>query len=89
MGSLLKASIERFVSDFIRKSRYKHTICKLSAQLFELADVILPRIDGPHFTFVDPRKHDDMIPMIRNAQRLIALFEEKSVPRNKVIVSVS
>ncbi|KAG6889906.1 hypothetical protein C0992_003699 [Termitomyces sp. T32_za158] len=67
-GRLLKASMERFLS--------------------ELADVILPRVDGPHFTFVDPRKHDDMISMIRNARRLISLFEEKNIPKSKVVVSI-
>ncbi|KNZ79241.1 putative transaldolase, partial [Termitomyces sp. J132] len=56
--------------------------------LVEIADVILPRVDGPHFTFVDPRKHDDMISMIRNARRLVSLFEEKHISKRKIVVSI-
>ncbi|KAG6918287.1 hypothetical protein DXG01_015379 [Tephrocybe rancida] len=56
--------------------------------LYEIADVILCRVDGPHFTFVDPRKHRDTGSIVRNAQRLIYLFEEKNIPKDKVVVSV-
>ncbi|KAG6832869.1 hypothetical protein H0H87_012802 [Tephrocybe sp. NHM501043] len=56
--------------------------------LYEIADVILCRVDGPHFTFVDPRKHRDTYSMVRNAQRLIALFGEKDIPKGKIVVNI-
>lgn len=56
--------------------------------LFELGNIILYRVDGPHFTIVDPRKHNDTSSMVRNAQRLVSLFEENGIRRSKVVVSI-
>ncbi|KAG6872644.1 hypothetical protein C0995_008075 [Termitomyces sp. Mi166 len=82
----VKQTLDERNSRGIRKSNLLKA--SLERFLFELAGVILPRVDGPHFTFVDPRKHGDMISMIRNARRLVSLFEEKDIPRSKVVVSI-
>lgn len=58
-------------------------------QLFELGNVILDRVAGPHLTFVDPRRHNNKLGIMRNAQRLVSLFEEKGIHRSQVAVSVS
>ncbi|KAG5715998.1 putative transaldolase [Termitomyces sp. T112] len=67
---------------------HPESLLKASMERFlvEIADVIIPRVDGPHFTFVDPRKHDDMISMIRNARRLVSLFEEKHISKRKIVI---
>ncbi|KAG6820073.1 hypothetical protein H0H93_005601 [Arthromyces matolae] len=44
------------------------------------------RVDGPHFTFVDPRKHDNTDSIVRNAQRIISLFQEKEVSKGKIVI---
>lgn len=61
---------------------------KLYAQLFELGNIILYRVDGPHFTFVDPRRYNNTIGMIKNARRLVSLFEEKGIQRDAIVISV-
>ncbi|KAF8624691.1 hypothetical protein AX17_007022 [Amanita inopinata Kibby_2008] len=49
-----------------------------------LADSVV----GPHFTFVDPRNHGDAAAMIADAERLVALFEQDGLSRERVVVSI-
>ncbi|RDB17378.1 Transaldolase [Hypsizygus marmoreus] len=60
----------------------------LERLLFELGNIILDRVDGPHFSFVDPRRHSDSAGMVRNAKRLVSLFDEKEIHRGKVVISI-
>ena len=46
-------------------------------------------MDGPHFTFVDPRNHDHPKEMVEQALRLIELFAERGYGRDCVVISVS
>ncbi len=46
-------------------------------------------VAGPHFTFVDPRNHDDAREMERQALRLMRLFAKKGYQRNRIVISVS
>jgi transaldolase len=49
----------------------------------------MDRVTGPHLTFVDPRHHGDSSAMVKNARRLISLFQESGVGRDQIVVSVS
>ncbi|KAG5637661.1 hypothetical protein H0H81_003682 [Sphagnurus paluster] len=96
-GSAQSARHDRKSDQYLQKNRRREYLlsCVGSCEtdtgrtLFELGNSILCRVDGPHFTFVDPRKHNDIGAMVRAARRLVSLFEEKGVQRAKVVVSVS
>ena len=57
--------------------------------MFELGHVIMERVEGPHLTFVDPRRYNNKCAMVKNARRLVSLFKEKGIQGSRVIVSVS
>ena len=46
-------------------------------------------MEGPHFTFVDPRNHDDPKRMIQHALRIVRLFAEEGYGRDCIVISVS
>lgn len=54
----------------------------------ELGAALMDHVEGPHFTFVDPRLYSDTSAMVAQARRLITLFESKDVDRGRIIVSV-
>ena len=58
-------------------------------QLVELGVSMLERVDGPHYTFINPKFHDDMSWMVRQAVRLVRLFVEKGISRDRIVVTVS
>lgn len=43
---------------------------------------MIDRAPGPHITFVDPRFHGNANRILRNAIRLIDMFEESGVNRD-------
>lgn len=45
-------------------------------------------MEGPHFTFVDPRNHNNSKKMVAQALRLVELFEAKGYGLDCVIISV-
>jgi hypothetical protein len=63
--------------------------CAHCHQLFGLGNAMLDRVEGPHLTFVDPRRHNNRPGMIHNARRLVSLFEGKGIDRSQIVVSVS
>ena len=67
--------------------------CRLQAylvyQLVELGVSMLERVEGPHYTFIDPRYHEDTPSMVRQAVRLVRLFVEKGIGRDRIVVTVS
>jgi len=83
-------AVKQTLDERVRRRIPNSRLVKASLErfLFELGNIILYRVDGPHFTIVDPRKHNDASLMVRNAQRLVSLFEEKDIERSKVVVSV-
>ncbi len=50
---------------------------------------MIDRAPGPHITFVDPRFHGNANRILRNAIRLIDMFEESGVNRESIVVTVS
>ncbi|KAI0649865.1 aldolase [Trametes meyenii] len=56
--------------------------------LVELGASMLDRVDGPHYTFVDPRLHDDPCAMVKHALRLVRLFAEKGYGRERIVVTI-
>ncbi|KAI0922645.1 hypothetical protein AcV5_009562 [Taiwanofungus camphoratus] len=54
----------------------------------ELGAALMDHVEGPHFTFVDPRLYSDTSAMVAQARRLITLFESKDVDRGRIIVSI-
>ncbi|KAI0672238.1 aldolase [Trametes maxima] len=56
--------------------------------LVELGASMLDRVDGPHYTFVDPRLHDDPRAMVKHALRLLRLFAEKGYGRERIVVTI-
>jgi len=56
--------------------------------LVELGNATMDRVTGPHLTFVDPRHHGDSSAMVKNARRLISLFQESGVGRDQIVVSI-
>ncbi|KAJ8474902.1 hypothetical protein ONZ51_g6926 [Trametes cubensis] len=56
--------------------------------LVELGVSMLERVDGPHYTFINPKFHDDMSWMVRQAVRLVRLFVEKGISRDRIVVTI-
>ncbi|KAI0372355.1 aldolase [Pilatotrama ljubarskyi] len=56
--------------------------------LVELGVSMLDRVDGPHYTFVDPRLHDSTTAMVKHALRLVRLFAEKGYGRSRIVVTI-
>ncbi|TFK32406.1 hypothetical protein BDQ12DRAFT_773456, partial [Crucibulum laeve] len=56
--------------------------------LFELGYAISDRISGPHFTYVDPRRHRETIAMIENARRLSYLFQRGGFSKDDIMISI-
>ncbi|KAH9846073.1 aldolase [Lenzites betulinus] len=56
--------------------------------LVELGVAMLDRVEGPHYTFVDPRLHDNTGAMIKHALRLVKLFAKKGYGRERIIVTI-
>ncbi|KAF8064921.1 hypothetical protein FPV67DRAFT_160975 [Lyophyllum atratum] len=83
-------AVKQTLDERVRRRISNTRLVKASLErfLFELGNIILYRVDGPHFTIVDPRKHNDASSMVRIAQRLVSLFEEKGIRRDKVIISI-
>ncbi|KAF5373441.1 hypothetical protein D9615_009498 [Tricholomella constricta] len=82
----VKQTLDERVSRRIPNS--KLVKASLERFMFELGNVIMNRVDGPHFTFIDPRKHNDAASIVRTAQRMVSLFEDKDVCRAKVVISI-
>lgn len=61
----------------------------LHNQLVELGASMADRVDGPHYTFVDPRYHDDAATMVKQALRLARLFAKQGYGRERLVVTVS
>ncbi|TFK90009.1 aldolase [Polyporus arcularius HHB13444] len=49
---------------------------------------LMEAVAGPHFTFVDPRNHDDARAMVRQALRLMRLFAKHGYRRDRIIISI-
>ncbi|GLB39615.1 putative transaldolase is important for the balance of metabolites in the pentose-phosphate pathway [Lyophyllum shimeji] len=86
----LWTAVKQTLDERVRRRIPNSRLVKASLErfLFELGNIIMYRVDGPHFTMVDPRRHNDASSMVRNAQRLVSLFEEKDIRRSKVVVSI-
>ncbi|KAI0357640.1 aldolase [Trametes cingulata] len=56
--------------------------------LVELGASMLDRVNGPHYTFVDPRLHDSTTAMVKHALRLVRLFTEKGYGRDRIVVTI-
>ncbi|KAI0332207.1 aldolase [Cubamyces sp. BRFM 1775] len=56
--------------------------------LVELGVSMLERVEGPHYTFIDPRYHEDTPSMVRQAVRLVRLFVEKGIGRDRIVVTI-
>ncbi|KAI0827323.1 aldolase [Trametes gibbosa] len=56
--------------------------------LVELGVAILEQVEGPHYTFIDPRLHDNTGAMIKQALRLVRLFTKKGHRRERIIVTI-
>ncbi|KAI0697638.1 hypothetical protein C8T65DRAFT_20736 [Cerioporus squamosus] len=59
----------------------EHYLVALGVELME-------DVAGPHFTFVDPRNHDDARAMVRQALRLMRLFAKHGYRRDRIIISI-
>ena len=60
-----------------------------SVKLVALGAELMADVAGPHFTFVDPRNHDNAREMVKQALRLMRLFARKGYRRDRIVVSVS
>lgn len=56
-------------------------------QLVELGAVILDRVPGPHFTFVDPRLNNSQA-IVQRTRQLMLRFERSGIPGERIVVSV-
>lgn len=61
----------------------------LHNQHVELGASMADRVNGPHYTFVDPRYHDDAASMVKQALRLARLFAKQGYGRERLVVTVS
>ncbi|KAJ7598763.1 hypothetical protein C8J56DRAFT_914951 [Mycena floridula] len=59
-----------------------------SRLLVQVGQDMMDRVAGPHMTFVDPRHHGDKVALIREARKIISLFQENGVGKKRVIVSI-
>ncbi|RPD61580.1 aldolase [Lentinus tigrinus ALCF2SS1-6] len=59
----------------------EHYLVALGVELME-------DVAGPHFTFVDPRNHDDARAMVKQALRLMRLFAKHGYRRDRIIISI-
>jgi transaldolase len=50
---------------------------------------MLDRISGPHFTFIDPRYHNNSKEIVKRARTLVALFEKEGIDRSKIVITIS
>ena len=57
--------------------------------MVELGVAMYERKGGPHLTFVDPRRNDDAVAMVRSARRLVRLFRARGMSEGAIIISVS
>ncbi|KAI9056465.1 aldolase [Trametes sanguinea] len=60
----------------------------LQHYLVELGASMLDRVDGPHYTFVDPRLHESPSAMVKYALKLAKLFAEKGYGRDRIVVTI-
>ncbi|KAK0205548.1 hypothetical protein DFS33DRAFT_1383454 [Desarmillaria ectypa] len=60
----------------------------LERLIVELGKPMIDRTPGPHITFVDPRLHGNATRILRNAIRLIDMFEESGVSRDSIVVTI-
>ncbi|SJL10730.1 uncharacterized protein ARMOST_14124 [Armillaria ostoyae] len=60
----------------------------LERLIVELGKPMIDRAPGPHITFVDPRFHGNANRILRNAIRLIDMFEESGVNRDSIVVTI-
>ncbi|CDO68603.1 hypothetical protein BN946_scf184996.g34 [Trametes cinnabarina] len=60
----------------------------LQHYLVELGASMLDRVEGPHYTFVDPRLHDNPGAMAKYAMKLVKLFAEKGYGRDRIVVTI-
>ncbi|KAH9903331.1 aldolase [Cubamyces lactineus] len=56
--------------------------------LVELGVSMLERVEGPHYTFVDPKFHDDTPSMVGQAVRLVRLFVDKGISRDRIVITI-
>ncbi|KAL1948401.1 hypothetical protein VTO73DRAFT_12476 [Trametes versicolor] len=56
--------------------------------LVELGASMADRVNGPHYTFVDPRYHDDAASMVKQALRLARLFAKQGYGRERLVVTI-
>ncbi|KAI0634331.1 aldolase [Trametes polyzona] len=59
----------------------------LTFYLVELGVLLLDRVDGPHYTFVDPRNHDNAAAIVKEALRLSRRFAHKGYGRERIVVT--
>ncbi|OSD00496.1 aldolase [Trametes coccinea BRFM310] len=60
----------------------------LQHYLVELGTSMLDRVDGPHYTFIDPRLHDSPSAMVKDALKLAKLFAEKGYGRDRIVFTI-
>ncbi|KAI8989071.1 aldolase [Trametes punicea] len=60
----------------------------LQYYLVELGALMLDSVNGPHYTFVDPRLHDNSRAMVKYAMRLTKLFAKKGYSRDRIVVTI-
>ncbi|KAF8665028.1 hypothetical protein AX16_000640 [Volvariella volvacea WC 439] len=83
-----RTALERFVGTVLLPVVNKSLTDISREQLVELASALIDRVEGPHFTFADPRLFNDVSAMVRNACRLSKLFEERGICKSDLIVSI-
>ncbi|KAI0752850.1 hypothetical protein C8Q80DRAFT_1267329 [Daedaleopsis nitida] len=65
----------------LRSAAMEYYLVALGAELMD-------DVAGPHFTFVDPRSHDDTREMVGQALRLMRLFARQGYRRDRIVISI-
>ncbi|KII91837.1 hypothetical protein PLICRDRAFT_523228 [Plicaturopsis crispa FD-325 SS-3] len=86
----LYAATRKVLSETKRPSMRKSDLARSVMEQFlvELGIAMMDRVDGPHFTTIDPRCHFSPESVTDSAIRLAERFEANGVPRHRVVVSI-